>query len=461
MDEILQRKRVTLGVVMVTFLVALEATVVSTAMPKVVEDLGGMTLYAWVFSGYLTAMTLTGPIWGKLADRMGSKVCYLASTVLFLLGSTWAGCSHTMISLIGARIMQGLGGGGITPLGQVVLAQNHDLESRARVQGLLVAVYGFASIAGPPLGGYLVSYADWRWIFFLNLPFGLLGLVAVALFLPAHPKASPETGVQTFDGLGFLIFLLAYTSLLGACECLRQASLASWAGPAWILTALLLGLLWRTETRLEDPFFPVNLRHYPVFGRSFVLAPLVGIGVFGAISYLPLYFQGVLGQSPSESGHSMLPLLLSWTVAAGFAARVFLRAGTRVSLLCSTCSLTLAYAALCTLPTSMVTLLLCQIGIGLGAGLAFLPLTLSVQVEVPRASWGSATSAVVFLRMLGASLGTSLMGIFLPAQAAGDYTGPVLAGALQHAFVLGGVGAGLALVASWGLPRPPLDQVAG
>ncbi|CAN0205538.1 unnamed protein product, partial [Phaeothamnion confervicola] len=376
------------------------------------------------------------------------------STLLFLLGSAWAGCCSSMNALIAARVLQGIGGGGITPLGQVILAQNHDLASRAKLQSALVAVWGIASIGGPPLGGYLVSFASWRWIFFLNLPFGLLGMLAVALYLPSMPSALR----RAFDGLGFTLFLIAYSCLLAACESLR-GSTVQLSAVTWTLTAVLLALLWRYESRQSDPFFPIHLRQHPVFARTFWLAPLIGVGAFGGISYLPLYFQGVLGQSASESGHSMLPFLLAWSGSASFAARLFLRKGPRFCVVIACVAITLGFLGLCFIPTDPWLLFFCECGVGIGGGLSFSPLMLSVQAEVPAAVLGTATSAVVFLRMVGASLGTSLMGIFLPAHSETLAASSVLGPALQKAFILGEVCAAAALVLSLTLPNeaPPKD----
>ena len=389
------------AVLLVAFLVGIEATVVSTAMPRVVGDLGGMGLYSWVFSAYLSCVTLTGLMWGRLADRLGSGRCYLASILLFLLGSGLCGQARSMDFLIAARAIQGLGGGGLTPLGQAILAELHDVAGRARVQGYLVTVFGISSVLGPLLGGIISEY-NWRWVFYLNLPFGLAGMAVILRFLPTRQTPREE---RPFDFLGLLLFTCAMGSFLAWC-----------GGSVFMLAPFVIfSLLLARSQKKPGGFLPLELLEIPYVRNSLGVVLVVGMCVFAGINYLPLFFQASLGQTAAESGRSMMPLLLSWVVSAGVAPRLALRWGSRPMVGGAMLALLTAFALLAWGPAGAWSLGLAGLCIGLGGGLSFSPIMLSVQQSVPRELLGSATSTVSFLRMLGATAGTALLGLALPS----------------------------------------------
>lgn len=416
------RAWVTLSVLLVTFLVALEATVISTAMPRVVQDLGGHDYYSWAFSAYLGCVTVTGMIWGRLADRWGLRPGYLLSVAVFLVGSALCGAAQSMAGLILSRALQGIGGGGLTPLGQTVMATLYTREQRARLQGLTVAVYGLASVAGPVVGGYLVEKVHWRWVFYLNLPFGCLGWFLLALFCPGKNQ-SPE---NRFDFPGMLLFVGSLTSLLLLCGG------TTWAAPL----ALVLGLLLaRHQTKVDHPFLPLELSRVTYVRRSWLVLLTLGMGVFAGVSYLPLYFQELVGRNSQESGQLMLPLMASWVLSSGVAPSLALRWGSKAIVILGCLCQCLGYAGLAWLPPDPQTGSLAGIGIGLAGGLTFAPVILSVQASVPRHLLASATSLVTFLRMLGAALGTALLGLLLRPH-------------LQSAMMLGWLVAILGLLAS-------------
>lgn len=383
------RRWALVGIVLITCLVAMEGTVVSTAMPSTVAELGGSDHIALVFSAYLGALAIMGPVWGNLADRWGARPVYILCVVVFLAGSTWASMVHSMQELVAARFLQGLGGGGLTPLGQTVLSLIYEKHERASAQAWLVSAFGLASLFGPPLGGWITQELDWRWVFLLSLPFG--GLGAVMLFFFLRPPALVLRKVP-FDwpGLGlFVVWMLA------------ALQISPWMLPLGLL-------LWLYSRRLEHPFLPLPLLRFPVFGAVSGLAVLLGAGLFGGVSFFPVFLQDFYKLNPVEAGRAMLPLMLGWVACSSQSARLALRFGYGRVVGLSALSLLGGYVAL-----SLGAVVAGQIGLGMAGGLSFTPLTLSVQDAVPREQLGQATSSVVFLRTLGASLGTALMGAVL------------------------------------------------
>ncbi|ODT67164.1 hypothetical protein ABS71_11320 [bacterium SCN 62-11] len=377
------------GIVLITCLVAMEGTVVSTAMPRTVAELGGSDHIALVFSAYLGALAIMGPVWGNLADRWGARPVYILCVVVFLIGSTWASMVHSMQELVLARFVQGLGGGGLTPLGQTVLSLIYERHERASAQAWLVSAFGLASLFGPPLGGWITQEFDWRWVFLLSLPFG--GVGAVLLFFFLRPPAL-ELRQVPFDWLGLGLFVVWMLAAL---------QISPWMLPLGLL-------LWLYSRRLEHPFLPLPLLRFPVFGAVSGLAILLGAGLFGGGSFFPVFLQDFYKLNPVEAGRAMLPLMLGWVACSSQSARWALRFGYGRIVGLSALSLFGGYVALC-----LDSVVLGQIGLGMAGGLSFTPLTLSVQDAVPREQLGQATSSVVFLRTLGASLGTALMGAVL------------------------------------------------
>lgn len=392
----MSRRWITLSVLIVTFLVALEGTVISTAMPRVVQELGGTEYYRWAFSAYLSALTVTGMVWGRLADARGLKLCYLASVGVFLLGSLGCGSAPTMPWLVASRALQGIGGGGLTPLGQLALAQIYSPQERAKIQGLLVSVFGISSILGPPLGGIVVENWDWRWVFWLNLPFGLVGGLLLALFYPRGGAAG-----RSVDWLGAGLFCAWVGSMLwlfaGTLWALPLFALTSWAVSRW-----------------GRGFLPLDLWGIPYVRTTSGVLVMIGMGVFACVNFLPLHLQSHFGQSGAQSGRSMLPLMVSWIVSSALAPSWSLRWGSRPLVGAGCLSLWLAYGLLAR-GDSLELVWLAGALVGLGGGLTFSPVMLSVQNVVPAPLLGSAIAGVSCLRMLGAACGTALLGLWIHA----------------------------------------------
>jgi MFS family permease len=394
------RSAATFAVMLVTFLVAMEGTVISTAMPHIVRDLGGRDYYSLAFSAYLSCVTITGLLWGRLSDRWGVRSAYVSSVVLFLLGSLTCAQAFTMPALVAGRALQGLGGGGLTPLGQTALGLLYSKQERARVQGLLVSVFGISSILGPAIGGWIVSEANWRWIFYLNFPFAGLGLVLV---LWSFPPPQPATA-KPFDWLGLACFSIWQACLLGAC------SGHLWAIP--ITVALGLILVWH-QFRQSHPFLPLELLSQDYLRRLFPLLVNLGMTVFAAANYLPLYYQELLGQSSAQAGRSLLPLMLAWVFSAAVAPSWSLRVGSRRIVGLGSFAVWLGFGLLAWCPPGVWPGALGGIGIGMGGGLTFSPVVIAVQSAVAPGLLGTATASLTFLRSLGATLGTALLGLWL------------------------------------------------
>jgi len=459
-----RRRWITAGLLLGMSLGALEATVVSTAMPTVVATLGGLAHYSWVFSAYLLTSTASVPIWGRLSDLHGRKRLYLAGVVVFLVGSALSGAAGSMTQLIVFRALQGLGAGAIIPLGMTIIGELYTLEERARAQALFSGVWGVASIAGPLVGGYITDALSWRWVFYLNLPFGVL---AFAVIGAAYPRTG-RTATHRVDWIGAGLLFAAITSLLVALSG-AVAGTVAWAGAAVVLTVAFVA----SARRAAEPILPLDLFGNRVIARSLAVVFMTGVAMFGAIAFVPLFVQGVMGGTATQAGQALTPLFLGWVGMSIVGARLTVRAGYRPVTIAGMVLLTGGFAALTLMGanTSWAVLLCDVLLLGCGMGLAMLSLLLAVQHGVERARLGIATSLNQFSRSIGASVGVAMMGALLSRELAGidlpgglhgmagatvHFEGPArlqFAAALQHVFLAGAIVSGLALIASFTLPH--------
>src|SRR5215213_812212 len=306
---------ITLATLIGTFLAALDATVVGTAMPTVIGELGGLELYPWAYASYLLASTLTGPAFGKLADTYGRKPVYLAGIFLFLLGSVLAGTSQSMAALIFFRTIQGLGAGAVQPVAITIVGDIFELEARARIQGLFGAVWGISAVVGPAAGGFLTDLISWRWVFYVNVPFGIIaaGLVAVLLALLGGGGAG-ELSVAT---LGLFIGGLA-----------------------------VLALFVLVERRAEDPVVPLDLFSERIIAVSALGNVAMGGVLLGVSVYVPLFVQGALGGTAITAGAAVASLSIGWPVGSFVGGRLLLLTGYRTTLLLGSALIALG-SALC------------------------------------------------------------------------------------------------------------------
>ena len=459
----LQVRLITAGVIITNFLVAVEATVVSTAAPTIVADLGNLALYSWLFTAYMITVTVTGPVWGKLSDLYGRKLMYLLSVGLFLAGSTLCGHSQSMAELIAFRALQGLGGGALLPLGQTVMAETYNLKDRAKVQGLVTTIFGIASILGPLVGGFISQHLSWRWIFYLNLPFGIIGVLLLAFTLPPHTAKGPVR----FDLAGTVVFSLALTTLLLWCNNLPHWPLGdvrAWGG-FLVITILSLTFVW-LEARHPDPLLPPALFALPMVRAGAVLMVLIGMSLFGVITYLPLFYQGVLGKTASQAGQALSPLLVTWVFGATVSTRLILKAGYRLTVGIGLLGFLSAYVILVGVQADSPNwLLLCAAVLaGIGGGFTVAPLVVAVQSVVDKPHLGIATSEINFFRSVGSTIGVTLMGLVMmatvgPLSSGQMLTNPRLGLGLHHAFQCGLAFCVLSLAAWWMIPAGSAESL--
>ncbi|MBC7933631.1 MAG: MFS transporter [Rubrivivax sp.] len=419
-----RRWAVTAGVMTGMFLAALEATVVGTAMPTVIASLGGLSQYSWVFSAYLITSTITVPVWGKLSDLYGRRLFFQLGIAVFLIGSVLSGVSATMTQLIVFRALQGLGAGALVPLGLTIIGDVYTLEERARMQAYFGGVWGLASVIGPVVGGFITDNLSWRWVFYINVPFGLAaaGIMAIALKEPKRQER-PSIDYAGAATLMAAITLFMFALVEGGSSLRSLASprnLALFAG-----SALLAALFVWVERRAPDPIVPFALFGNRVVSVSVAAGFLAGVAMFGAISFVPLFAQGALGATATEAGSLLMPLMLSWVGLSIVGGRLLLKVGYRPTTLAGLSILTLGFALLSmferTTPRVWLYVDLCLIGAGLG--LTMLTLLIAVQQAVPRAQLGIATSLNQFSRSIGGAVGVAVMGVVLTAG---------LASHLQH-----------------------------
>lgn len=412
-----QRVKVTLGVMLGMFLGALEATVVSTAMPTVIASLGGLHIYSWVFSAYVLTSTVTVPVWGRLSDLYGRRPFVLAGIFIFLVGSVLSGLATSMTQLVIFRALQGLGAGALLPLGMTIIGEIYSLERRARMQGLFSGVWGLASIIGPLIGGFITDHLSWRWVFFINIPFGLLSafLIGTALIEPKDHRKR-----VTIDYAGAVTLTVLLTLLLLAL--MNGGAQQDWRSP-WVLgplgIAVLLGvLLVHIERRAPDPIVPFSLFGHRIFSVSAGNGFFVGMAMFGSLSFIPLFVQGVIGTTATEAGTTLTPFMLAWVGFSVIGGRLILKVGYRVTALMGAALLVVGFIGLALMDaqTSRLFVMGALAVAGAGMGFSMITLLIAVQMTIPRTQLGIATSGTIFFRSIGGAVGVAVMGAVLAAQ---------------------------------------------
>lgn len=393
---------------------ALEATVVSTAMPTVIGELGGIHHYAWVANAYLVASSVTVPLYGKLADTHGRKPVLLAGIALFLLGSAASGAATSMEMLIVFRAIQGLGAGSMQPMAITVAGDIFDLEERARIQGLFGAAWGLFGLVGPLLGGFIVAHFSWRWVFYVNLPFGIAAAALIVVNL--HERIDKKQ--HRLDLAGASLLVLAVTALLLAAS---RPSTPLLAGAA-AATVLLFALFALVERRAPDPVLPLGLLTRPVIGVSNLAGAIVGGSMIGTLTYVPLYVQGVMGGSPTDAGSAITPMVVGWPIASALAGRLIPRVGFRLLIRLGLFITAAAGTALALEAGthSLWALRATTAAFGVGMGLANTALILAVQTSVAWNERGVATASTLFARTIGGALAVGVMGGILNAALAAE-----------------------------------------
>ncbi|MBI2154509.1 MAG: MFS transporter [Candidatus Rokubacteria bacterium] len=419
--EPLRQKVVLAGVMLAIFLAAMESTVVATAMPTVIASLGGIRIYSWVFSAFLLTSTITMPLWGRLSDLFGRRPTYLAGVAIFLLGSGLSGLSQSMTQLIVFRALQGLGAGSLITIGMTLVGDLFALEQRAKKQGYISGVWGVASLVGPAIGGFLADYVSWRWVFYINLPFGALSALAIAWGL-SEPVARRRA--VSIDLLGTGLFAVAISSLLGGL--VEGGRAASWLTPSVLgplgLAALFLVLFVAVERRVAEPLIPLELFKNPMVRAGAVTGFLSGMAMFGAISFIPLYLQAVVGATATEAGFVLTPFVLGWVCFSILSARLVLRVGYRGVVVTGMASLTLSFLLLSEWGQGLTRLGAVRdvVFAGFGMGMVMVPMLIAVQSAVPKRDLGIATSTVQFFRTIGGAVGVAVMGAAMAHRLQGE-----------------------------------------
>jgi EmrB/QacA subfamily drug resistance transporter len=417
---------ITIALMLGMSLAALDTTIVGTALPSIVGKLGGITLYSWVFSAYLLTSTTTVPIYGKLADLFGRKPLFLFGSSVFLIGSIASGAAQSMEQLIIFRAIQGLGAGAVLPIVLTIIGDIFSLEERARVQGLFSGVWGLSSIIGPAVGGVIVDHFSWRWVFYINIPFGLLS----AFLLMISLKENVERKRHSIDYLGTLTLTGGIVALLFA---LLQGGV-TWAWDSvpslslFALSIVLIALFLFQEARAPEPILPLTLFTNRIIAVSSIGGVILGVVLFGVTSYVPLFVQGVKGGTATSAGITLGPLLLAWPIAATLSGKMILRFGYRLTAVAGALLVAIGVGLVTMLQTSSTLpyIVVAMLMIGTGLGLMSTAFIISVQNAVPWSVRGVATATTQFFRTIGGTVGVALMGTILNLQMASHFA-PVLA----------------------------------
>lgn len=406
----LKRPLILASVMLGMFLAAIEATIVATAMPSIVSDLGGFSLYSWVFSAYLLTNAATVLVFGKLADLFGRKPIFVIGVSIFLTGSTLAGFSTSMGMLIFTRFIQGIGAGALMPIATTIVGDIYNREERAKIQGYLSAVWGISAVSGPLLGGFFVDILDWRYVFWMNIPLGLLAMLGIVIFL----KENIDKKTERVDYFGSILMMITVSILM--IILVEGGTGIPWNsffmfGLISISIASFILLIKQQQISMQ-PMIPIELWNYRLILMANLTSLTTGMITIGVTSYLPAFVQGVMGKSATVAGFTLTTMSIGWPIASTISGRLLLRIGYRSTSLIGGLFLVIGSLLFIFLTPAKgpVWAGFGSFFIGVGMGMTSTAFIVGIQTSVNWEIRGIATSANVFMRSLGSALGVALLG---------------------------------------------------
>jgi EmrB/QacA subfamily drug resistance transporter len=407
-----KQRPVLVALLIATFLTAIEGTIVSTAMPKIVEDLGGSHLFTWVISVYLLTTVISTPIFGKLADLYGRKMMFTIGVLIFLVGSTLSGFSQTMEQLVIFRLIQGIGAGALTTIPFTIIGDIFTFEERAKVQGWISSVWGISGIIGPLAGGFIVDTISWHWIFFMNLPFGLISLVLLWFSL----QEIIEKKKQTIDYIGIITFSVSMTAFLFALTVLKEQK--QFTGSILTLFAIALigvGLFFWIEAKSKEPMLPLSLFRIRLITIANIAGFLLGFILVTITFYIPLWVQGVTNLNATYSGIAMLPMSITWPLGGMLSGKWLAKTSIGRIVLIGIAIIAIGCIGLVffNVNTTVPWMMFITAILGFGFGLVLTTFTVVVQSSVDWKMRGAAMGAHNLMKNLGQSIGIAISGLLL------------------------------------------------
>ncbi len=401
------------GLIIAMLFGALEGTIVGTAMPRIVGELGGLSLMTWLTTAYMLTSTTIVPIAGKLADLLGRKSVYVSGLIIFMVGSALCGMSQTIEQLIFFRALQGLGGGIMMPMAMIIIGDIFTGEQRAKWQGVFGAIFGLASVIGPQVGGWIVDSLNWHWVFYINLPVGIIATILISLGL----KGVKAEGPVRFDVAGMATMIIGVVSLLLALT----FGGTEFAWTSWpiigmfVLSAISLTAFVWIESKTSEPILPVRLFKNRTFTVVNGIGFFMSIGMFGAIMFVPLFMQGIVGISASASGTVMTPLMVTMIIASVIGGQIVYKIGPKLQMSIGMIIMAIGFLLLTTMSidTSKLAASGIMMVIGLGMGLVMPLLTLILQESFPKSELGVVTSSSQFFRQIGGTFGMTILGVVM------------------------------------------------
>ncbi len=455
------RRNVLVALLVATFLTALDTTVVSTATPVIVRDLGQSQYLSWIFSSYLLTTAVTTPIYGKLADLFGRKRVFLAGSAIFIIASLLCGLSGSMLQLMIYRALQGIGAGAIMPITMTILGDIFNQEERAKIMGLISMMWGVAAIVGPLVGGFFVDYISWHWIFLINIP---VGIASMLLIIRYFQEKLVKRKVH-IDYLGAIFFTLSvglflYTLLSGGEG--RGVTLDASSLTMLAISIVLFIVFLSIERRAKEPMLPLSLYKSKLNLYSQATGFALSAVLIGAGAYLPMWIQSVQGHSATFAGFSLLPESIGWPIAASLGGRLLIKRGYKIVTLIGTILLVLSsiWIATITPATPEWVIPVAIFFLGMGFGFSFTAMTIAVQSSVGWQQRGVATGGLQFMRTMGQTVGVAVLGVWFNHALLTNASGAMAQG-LMGVFVLMLVTAVIGFVLSLCLPKHAPQVVEG